>query len=105
MLIGKLPEGCHTGFRALTFSQSHRQTTRLPHPMGNLPGLIRRAAVSGNRLYQNMTIDRVTYTLESSLDSVNQAEKSAEQFASKAGFDGDNCQTIGMAVREAVVNA
>jgi len=73
--------------------------------MGNLPGLIRRAAVSGNRLYQNMTIDRVTYTLESSLDSVNQAEKSAEQFASKAGFDGDNCQTIGMAVREAVVNA
>jgi len=52
-----------------------------------------------------MTVNRVTYTLESSLDSVNQAEKSAELFAEKAGFDSENCQSIGMAVREAVVNA
>ncbi len=57
------------------------------------------------RLHQAMTASRVTYTLESSLDSVNQAEKTAEQFAARAGFDLESCQFIGMAVREAVVNA
>ena len=52
-----------------------------------------------------MNANRVTYTLESSLDSVNQAEKSAELFAQRAGFDPENSQTIAMAVREAMVNA
>lgn len=52
-----------------------------------------------------MTLSRVTYTLESSLESVNLVEKTAEQFAGNMGFDEDTCQGIGMAVREAAVNA
>jgi serine/threonine-protein kinase RsbW len=52
-----------------------------------------------------MTLSRVTYTLESSLESVNLVEKTAEQFAANMGFDEDTCQGIGMAVREAAVNA
>jgi serine/threonine-protein kinase RsbW len=52
-----------------------------------------------------MTLSRVTYTLESSLESVNLAERSAEQFAANMGFDEETCQGIGMAVREAAVNA
>ncbi len=52
-----------------------------------------------------MTGDRVSYTLDSTLDSVNLAEQKAEEFAAKAGFDEDSCQRIAMSVREAAVNA
>ena len=52
-----------------------------------------------------MTGDRVSYTLDSTLDSVNVAEQKAEEFAAKAGFDEDSCQRIAMSVREAAVNA
>jgi serine/threonine-protein kinase RsbW len=48
---------------------------------------------------------RVTYTLESSLDSVNKVEETAEQMAKKAGVDEDELFKITMAVREAAVNA
>jgi serine/threonine-protein kinase RsbW len=48
---------------------------------------------------------RVTYTLESSLDSVNKVEETAEQMAKKAGIDEDEIFKITMAVREAAVNA
>lgn len=48
---------------------------------------------------------RITYTLESSLDSVNKVEQTAEQMAQKAGFDEDELFRITMAVREAAVNA
>jgi serine/threonine-protein kinase RsbW len=48
---------------------------------------------------------RITYTLESSLDSVNKVEQTAEQMAQKAGFDEDELFKITMAVREAAVNA
>ena len=47
---------------------------------------------------------RVTYTLDSSLDSVNKVEQTAEQMA-KAGVDEDEIFRISMAVREAAVNA
>src|SRR5271170_8280840 len=48
---------------------------------------------------------RITYTLESSLDSVNKVESTAEEMAKKAGIDEDEIFKITMAVREAAVNA
>jgi serine/threonine-protein kinase RsbW len=52
-----------------------------------------------------MTGNRVTYTLDSTLDSVNKAEELSAQAATKAGFGEDEVQRISMAVREAAVNA
>ena len=43
--------------------------------------------------------------LESNLDSVDAAEKLVLQAASELGFDEDALHEIGMAVREAMVNA
>ena len=52
-----------------------------------------------------MDATRVSYTLESSLASVNKAEQTAAELAAKSGFDDDECGRISMAVREATVNA
>ena len=52
-----------------------------------------------------MTAQRVSYSLESSLDSVNKAEEEATKMAMKSGFDEDEAGRISMAVREATVNA
>ena len=54
---------------------------------------------------QFMTLERVSYTLDSTLDSVNKAEQTAEKLASKMPFDDEDCHRIAMAVREAAVNA
>ena len=51
------------------------------------------------------TASRVSLTLSSSLASVDQAERAAEQYAERVGFDEDTRGNIAMAVREAVVNA
>jgi serine/threonine-protein kinase RsbW len=48
---------------------------------------------------------RITYTLESSLESVNKVEETAEQMAKKAGIEEDEVFRVAMAVREAAVNA
>lgn len=48
---------------------------------------------------------RFTFTLDSSLESVNKVEQAAEQLAQKAGLDEDVVFQISMAVREAAVNA
>ena len=48
---------------------------------------------------------RVTYALESTLESVNTAEQAALEMAAKSGFDPDECGRIGIAVREATINA
>lgn len=48
---------------------------------------------------------RVSYRLDSTLESVNQAEEVAEDLAAKAGFGEEDVQRISMAVREAAVNA
>ncbi len=48
---------------------------------------------------------RITYTLDSSLESVNRLEQTAEDMARKAGVDEDEIFRISMAVREAAVNA
>lgn len=51
------------------------------------------------------TTSRVSYTLDSSLDSVNKIEQTAEVTAQRAGFDEDTVSHVAMAVREAAVNA
>jgi serine/threonine-protein kinase RsbW len=51
------------------------------------------------------TASRVSLTLGSSLESVDQVERTAEDFAARAGFDQDTVPNIAMAVREAAVNA
>ena len=51
------------------------------------------------------TVNRVTITLDSTLDSVDQAEAMAEQQAARAGIPEDDRYQISMAVREATVNA
>lgn len=51
------------------------------------------------------TTSRVSYTLGSTLESVNKVEEAAEQCARQAGFDEDIVPQITMAVREAAVNA
>ena len=51
------------------------------------------------------TTSRVSLTLASSLESVNTVEKTAEEFAARAGFDEDTVPNIVMAVREAAINA
>ncbi len=71
---------------------------------------IRTRASNGNsgqqfRTYSQMTPQRVSYTLESSLDSVNKAEEEATKIATRSGFDEDEVGRISMAVREATVNA
>lgn len=50
-------------------------------------------------------MNRVSYTLDSTLESVNKVEQEALQMALKAGFDEDARDGIGLAVREAAVNA
>ena len=49
--------------------------------------------------------NRVTYTLDSTLESVNRAEQTAFEVAGRWGFDEDSQHHISMAVREAAVNA
>lgn len=48
---------------------------------------------------------RVSYRMESTLESVNKAEEMADKAASQAGFDEDARGGISMAVREAMINA
>jgi serine/threonine-protein kinase RsbW len=48
---------------------------------------------------------RVSYRMESTLESVNKAEEMADQMASQAGLDEDTRGGISMAVREAMINA
>ena len=48
---------------------------------------------------------RVSYTLDSTLETVNSAEATASQLASEAGFADEDVMKIAMAVREAAVNA
>ena len=51
------------------------------------------------------TAMRVSYRMDSTLESVNQAEEVATKIAAKIGFDEEDVNRISMAVREAAVNA
>ena len=52
-----------------------------------------------------MNENRVSYTLDSTLETVNSAEATASQMAVDAGFPDEDVMKIAMAVREAAVNA
>ena len=47
----------------------------------------------------------VSYTLDSTLETVDSAEQEASRIAAEAGFDDEEVMRIAMAVREAAVNA
>jgi serine/threonine-protein kinase RsbW len=51
------------------------------------------------------TTSRVSLTLASTIESVDTVERTAEDFAHRAGFNTDTVPNIVMAVREAVINA
>jgi serine/threonine-protein kinase RsbW len=53
----------------------------------------------------SMTELRVSYTLDSTLETVDNAEQTASRIAAETGFDEDQVMQISMAVREAAVNA
>ena len=52
-----------------------------------------------------MTAKQVSYTYESTLETINNAEEQATRIATAAGFSEDDTISIAMAVREAAVNA
>jgi serine/threonine-protein kinase RsbW len=52
-----------------------------------------------------MTEQRVSYTLDSTLETVDSAEQTASRIAAESGFGEDEIMQISMAVREVVVNA
>jgi serine/threonine-protein kinase RsbW len=66
------------------------------------------AAAYGQRVsLVNMAMgeQRISYTLDSTLETVDSAEQKATQFASDLGFSEEEILQISMAVREAAVNA
>jgi serine/threonine-protein kinase RsbW len=58
-----------------------------------------------NETYLMAAPQRVSYRMESTLDSVNKAEEMADQMAAQAGLDEDTRSGVSMAVREAMINA
>ena len=52
-----------------------------------------------------MTEQRVSYTLDSSLETIDNAEEKASIIATELGFADDEVMQISMAVREGAVNA
>jgi serine/threonine-protein kinase RsbW len=52
-----------------------------------------------------MTGQRVLYTLDSSLETIDSAEEKATRFATELGFADDEVMQISMAVREGAINA
>jgi serine/threonine-protein kinase RsbW len=48
---------------------------------------------------------RVSYRMDSTLESVNKAEEMADKVAAQAGIDEDTRSGVSMAVREAMINA
>ena len=52
-----------------------------------------------------MTEQRVSYMLDSTLETVDSAEQEASRIAAEAGFNDDEVMRIAIAVREAAVNA
>ncbi|HLX84786.1 MAG TPA: ATP-binding protein [Terriglobales bacterium] len=67
--------------------------------------LIRRYRKAGSGTVRDMSQNRVSYTLDSTLETVNSAEETAGRMAAEAGFDDEEIMKISMAVREAAVNA
>ena len=89
-----------------------RGTGKLPHSLGNAPGERLRAVCGCPRRpwsvefsLMAMTEQRVSYTLDSSLETIDSAEDKATRIATELGFPEDEVMQISMAVREGAVNA
>ncbi len=52
-----------------------------------------------------MTEQKVSFTMDSTLETVDNAEQTATRIAAEAGFGDDEVMQISMAVREAAINA
>ena len=87
----------------LTISSKARQTTGSPYTVTYAHEFTRGPGRA--RIVNHRAKNRVSYTLDSTLESVNRAEQTAESMAAKAGFSDDDRHRISMAVREAAVNA
>ncbi len=69
-------------------------------------GLVSRSGSAFGRNFKvAMTDQRVSYTMDSTLETVDTAELAAGRMAAEAGFGEDEIMQISMAVREAAVNA
>ena len=87
----------------LTFEGAHKHTSKIAAI--ELPAAAEPASFERENVLADSTASRVSLTLSSTLDSVNTLEQTAEDFATRAGFDEDTAPNIAMAVREAAVNA
>ncbi len=87
----------------LTISSKARQTTRSPYTVTYAHEFTRGPGRA--RIVNHRAKNRVSYTLDSTLESVNKAEEKAAEIASSSGFNEDEQHHIAMAVREAAVNA
>ena len=67
--------------------------------------MIAGVAMADPGIVRPMCAERVSYTLDSTLETVNSAEETAGRMAAAAGFDDEEVMRIAMAVREAAVNA
>src|ERR1022692_409058 len=97
------------GYR-VDFCEPYRQTLNSPvHRIR--AGMMSPASTSQARAKADsgtvrpMSADRVSYTLDSTLETVNNAEETASRMAAEAGFDDEEIMKISMAVREAAINA
>jgi serine/threonine-protein kinase RsbW len=95
---------------SLDFPRSHKQTaiiaaTRLRPFHSLIAGTDLPWFCSKGTSLSDSTTSRVSLTLDSSIESVDTVEQTAQQFAERAGFDEDTIPNIAMAVREAAVNA
>ena len=92
------------------FLHTYRQTTAFSYRTTFLPHLRLTRTIRGGfslRFARNfaMTTQRLSYTFDSTLETVDTAEQAATKIATEAGFDEDVVMQISMAVREASINA
>ena len=100
---GKLPHSLDR-----TFSDAAPRLGRsrwAEKPDGGISRFLKRHFASFTHQISAMTEQRVSYTLDSTLETVDSAEQAASRIATEAGFDDDEVMRIAMAVREAAVNA
>jgi serine/threonine-protein kinase RsbW len=77
---------------------------KLQNPEELLPQASATPGVGDTSLFMTAQ-SKVSYRMESTLESVNKAEEMADQIAAQSGFDEDIRGGISMAVREAMINA
>jgi serine/threonine-protein kinase RsbW len=78
---------------------------RILHSQGAGLGGNVRSSFANSLKPSHMAGDRFSYRLDSTLETVDNAEQTATRIASETGFGEDEVMQIGMAVREAAVNA